>query len=200
MFTFLSRYAKGSTIGFIVAGLVALAMSLWPAAGAVHAAPGVNWDAVAACESGGNWAASTGNGYYGGLQFSPGTWHANGGSGLPSQASRAEQIRVAENVSHSQGMGAWPHCGSVGAGGGATVTTHRSTPVQVSVPPRVSVDSVQRSSGNPNGDYLIVPGDTLTSIAQQFGLSGGWQTLMAKNKGFIANPDLIFPGDRIAIK
>ena len=77
-------------------------------------ADGMNWDAVAACESGGNWAINTGNGYYGGLQFTMGTWHANGGSGSPSQASREEQIRVAENVLRSQGRGAWPVCGRRG--------------------------------------------------------------------------------------
>lgn len=76
--------------------------------------PTVNWDAVAACESGGNWHISTGNGYYGGLQFTMGTWHANGGKGSPANASREEQIRVAENVLHSQGIGAWPVCGKRG--------------------------------------------------------------------------------------
>ena len=74
----------------------------------------VNWDAVAACESGGNWSINTGNGYYGGLQFTLGTWRANGGSGSPQSASRDEQIRVAENVRRSQGMGAWPVCGRRG--------------------------------------------------------------------------------------
>jgi len=74
----------------------------------------VNWDAIAACESGGNWRISTGNGYSGGLQFTPNTWRANGGSGSPSGASREEQIRVAENVLHSQGIGAWPVCGRRG--------------------------------------------------------------------------------------
>jgi hypothetical protein len=77
-------------------------------------ADSMNWDAVAACESGGNWAINTGNGYYGGLQFTMGTWRANGGSGSPSQASREEQIRVAENVLRSQGRGAWPVCGRRG--------------------------------------------------------------------------------------
>ncbi|WP_298441410.1 transglycosylase family protein [Gordonia sp. (in: high G+C Gram-positive bacteria)] len=72
-----------------------------------------NWDAVAQCESGGNWAINTGNGYYGGLQFSLGTWQANGGSGMPNENSREEQIRVAENVLASQGIGAWPTCGSL---------------------------------------------------------------------------------------
>jgi resuscitation-promoting factor RpfE len=74
----------------------------------------VNWDAIAACESGGNWGISTGNGYSGGLQFTPSTWRANGGSGSANGASRAEQIRVAENVLHSQGIGAWPVCGRRG--------------------------------------------------------------------------------------
>jgi hypothetical protein len=80
----------------------------------VHHAYSVNWDAIAQCESGGNWGISTGNGYSGGLQFTPGTWRANGGSGSPNGASRDEQIRVAENVLHSQGIGAWPVCGRRG--------------------------------------------------------------------------------------
>ncbi len=82
--------------------------------GTAAADSGVNWDAVAACESGGNWAINTGNGYYGGLQFTMGTWRANGGSGAPHAASRSEQIRVAENVLRTQGIGAWPVCGRRG--------------------------------------------------------------------------------------
>ena len=70
------------------------------------------WDRLAQCESGGNWGINTGNGYSGGLQFSPGTWAANGGSGSAHNASRAEQIRVAERVRASQGWGAWPACSS----------------------------------------------------------------------------------------
>lgn len=70
-----------------------------------------NWDALAQCESGGNWSANTGNGFYGGLQFAPGTWAANGGVGSPATASRADQIRVARNVLRTQGIGAWPVCG-----------------------------------------------------------------------------------------
>jgi hypothetical protein len=80
----------------------------------VKRAYSVNWDAIAACESGGNWGISTGNGYAGGLQFTSSTWHANGGSGSANGASREEQIRVAENVLHSQGIGAWPVCGRRG--------------------------------------------------------------------------------------
>ncbi len=96
-----------------IAGALALApMAL--ATGTANADSGVNWDAVAACESGGNWHTNTGNGYYGGLQFTMGTWRANGGSGSPHNASRAEQIRVANNVLNSQGIGAWPVCGRRG--------------------------------------------------------------------------------------
>lgn len=104
-----------------------LTKSLWVAAatGALSVAPmvmsapasadSVNWDAIAQCESGGNWGINTGNGHYGGLQFKQATWNANGGVGSPARASRAEQIRVAENVLRSQGLGAWPKCGPRGA-------------------------------------------------------------------------------------
>jgi resuscitation-promoting factor RpfB len=74
-------------------------------------ADGGVWDRLAACEAGGNWAINTGNGYYGGLQFNAGTWHANGGQGLPHQASREAQIAIAEKVrAASGGYGAWPGC------------------------------------------------------------------------------------------
>ncbi|MFI5271016.1 MAG: transglycosylase family protein [Candidatus Saccharimonadales bacterium] len=73
------------------------------------------WDAIAACESGGNWSIDTGNGFYGGLQFTLGSWEAVGGSGLPSQASRDEQIARAQILQSRQGWGAWPVC-SVKAG------------------------------------------------------------------------------------
>ncbi|WP_040837425.1 transglycosylase family protein [Nocardia brevicatena] len=69
-----------------------------------------NWDAVAQCESSGNWSTNTGNGFYGGLQFTQSTWESHGGTGLASNASREEQIRVAENVLANQGPGAWPVC------------------------------------------------------------------------------------------
>ncbi|MBN2623511.1 MAG: transglycosylase family protein, partial [Acidimicrobiales bacterium] len=73
---------------------------------------GTVWDDLAQCESGGNWSINTGNGYYGGLQFSQSSWNAAGGSGNPANASRAEQIRVAENLLDMQGWGAWPSCSS----------------------------------------------------------------------------------------
>jgi hypothetical protein len=68
------------------------------------------WDRLAECESGGNWSINTGNGFYGGLQFSLSTWRAYGGTGMPHEASRDEQIAVAERVQDGQGWGAWPAC------------------------------------------------------------------------------------------
>ena len=76
--------------------------------------PAHDWDAVALCESGGDWSINTGNGYYGGLQFSPSTWEAYGGLAYAPRAdlaTRAEQIAVAEKVLAGQGPGAWPTCG-----------------------------------------------------------------------------------------
>jgi hypothetical protein len=83
-------------------------------AGHAAAAPDSEWDRVASCESGGNWAINTGNGYHGGLQFSQGTWAAHGGGEYATsanQATRDQQIAVAERVLASQGRGAWPVCG-----------------------------------------------------------------------------------------
>ena len=100
-----TRVALGLTAAGVT-GAVALFAPASPAQ-----ASSVNWDAVAQCESGGNWSINTGNGYYGGLQFSLGTWHAYGGSGLPSQHSREEQIAVATKLRNaSGGYGAWPAC------------------------------------------------------------------------------------------
>src|SRR5882757_3062042 len=87
--------------------IIAAALSTVVSTGTAHA-DSMNWDAVAQCESGGNWSANTGNGFSGGLQFKQATWSSNGGFGSPVNASREEQIRVAENVLASQGPKAWP--------------------------------------------------------------------------------------------
>lgn len=76
----------------------------------VSSTGGGAWDRLAACESGGNWSINTGNGYYGGLQFNQATWQSNGGKGYPHQASKAEQIRVAENLRAARGYSPWPAC------------------------------------------------------------------------------------------
>jgi hypothetical protein len=101
----LLAFTGGTAVLWAVLGLVL-------SCGSANANSGVNWDAVAQCESGGNWAANTGNGAYGGLQFKQATWTAHGGQGSPATASREEQILVAERVVAKQGLGAWPSCGS----------------------------------------------------------------------------------------
>jgi hypothetical protein len=102
-------------VGWATTGLIAISIALY--ADTANAEP-VNWEAIAQCESGGNWAADTGNGDYGGLQITEPTWQANGGTaGLPSQASPVEQIAVGKRIMATQGPGAWPTC--AGASGAA---------------------------------------------------------------------------------
>jgi hypothetical protein len=70
------------------------------------------WSGVANCESGGNWAIASGNGYYGGLQFNLGTWQAYGGQGMPNQKPAWYQATIADRVRVDSGLGHWPHCGT----------------------------------------------------------------------------------------
>ncbi|WP_336669939.1 transglycosylase family protein [Tsukamurella sp. USMM236] len=114
------RHRKQSTTSLSAAKIAAAGAMLGGAglalaAPAANAAPDSQWDTVAACESGGNWAINTGNGYHGGLQFSPSTWASYGGTQYAptaNQASRAQQIAIAEKVLAGQGKGAWPSCGT----------------------------------------------------------------------------------------
>ena len=137
---------------------VALAGSATLVTGVALSAPaqaaGSVWDVVAACESGGNWAINTGNGYYGGLQFSSSTWKASGGTSFAARAdlaSRAEQIATAQRVLRSQGPGAWPTCGQR-AGltrvNGAAATTARA-PVNNPSAKSIPIVSVSRSTTFP---------------------------------------------------
>ena len=117
----------------VLAGAALLApLGLLAATGNAAAADSGVWDRIAQCESGGNWHINTGNGYYGGLQFSAGTWRAYGGSAYAStadKASKAQQIAVATKVQRGQGWGAWPTCSSrAGASGGAPAASAPSTP------------------------------------------------------------------------
>jgi hypothetical protein len=94
----------------VVGGVVAASMT--SPTGVADAAQTPNWDAIAQCESGGNWQANTGNGEYGGLQFKPGTWARYGGVGNPAAASREQQIAVANRVFAEEGVEPWPKCGA----------------------------------------------------------------------------------------
>jgi len=118
----IAKHARTSGTRILGARRVRLALGLTAASMAGTAAllgaaspanaSGVNWDAVAQCESSGNWGTNTGNGFYGGLQFTASTWHAMGGSGLPHQASRETQIAVAKKLQARAGWGQWPGCTS----------------------------------------------------------------------------------------
>ncbi|MDJ0312848.1 transglycosylase family protein [Arthrobacter sp. H35-D1] len=107
------NFGRVLAVGALVGGGLAVAGT------GANAASGGTWDALAQCESGGDWGISTGNGFSGGLQFTPSTWAAFGGAGAPQNASRAEQIAVAERVQAGQGWGAWPSCSAqLGLSGG----------------------------------------------------------------------------------
>lgn len=184
-----------------------------PIAIAATPASATNWDAIAQCESSGNWNTNTGNGYYGGLQFTQSTWKAYGGSGSAANASRDEQIAVAERVLQGQGIGAWPVCGKKGgSGSSAPKATHKTTTKQSA--PKKSTTAPKKAapvtpapaaatgvaSSNPAGDYTVVAGDTLSKIAKQFNVQGGYQKLQDLNAKYIPNADLILVGQKIATK
>ncbi|WP_204800590.1 transglycosylase family protein [Mycobacterium riyadhense] len=115
--------AKVAFTGAVLGGGSIGSMAL---AGHANAATDYEWDAVARCESGGNWSINTGNGFYGGVQFTQGTWASHGGGEFaPSAqlATREQQIAVAERVLATQGRGAWPVCGH-----GLSAATPREVP------------------------------------------------------------------------
>lgn len=193
-----------------LAGAALLApLGLLAAAGNSVAADGGVWDRIAQCESGGNWHISTGNGYYGGLQFSAGTWRAYGGTAYAPTADRAtksQQIAVATKVQGAQGWGAWPTCSArAGAYGGAPAASSgaaessSSAEAAPSKPAKTPIRSEGHTNrGSSRGDYTVRQGDTLGKIAGRHGTT--WQRLYTVNKAVIgADPDLIVPGQRLEI-
>ncbi|MER5598990.1 transglycosylase family protein [Streptomyces sp. NPDC002265] len=190
---------------------VAIAAPLF-AAGNASAATAAEWDVVAQCESGGNWAINTGNGYYGGVQFSASTWAAYGGTQYASQANlatKAQQITIAEKVLASQGKGAWPVCGkglsrtpyaaAAPAPSTATRAAETQTASRSAERPTVTTPAGQKVAKG-DGEYKVVKGDTLSSIAQKHQVKGGWQALFKLNKGVVANADVIYPGQQLHLK
>ncbi|MEV5613171.1 transglycosylase family protein [Streptomyces sp. NPDC052225] len=189
-----------TTAAFAGAALLA-PLGLLALGGTAHAADAGVWDRIARCESGGNWHINTGNGYYGGLQFSAGTWRAYGGgayAGTADRASKAQQIAVAAKVQRAQGWGAWPTCSArAGAYGGAPSAAKASKSAPKSTAPKRASGHADRGSAR-RGGYVVRSGDTLGSIAAAHGVS--WKRLYAVNEAVIgADPDLIVPGRRLLL-
>src|SRR5688500_2347599 len=118
-----ARAGKARTTAVLAGAALLAPLGVLAASANAAAADGGVWDRIARCESGGNWHINTGNGYYGGLQFSASTWRAYGGTGYAptaDQATKQQQISVATKVQRAQGWGAWPTCSArAGASGSA---------------------------------------------------------------------------------
>jgi resuscitation-promoting factor RpfA len=180
------------------------ALAATPLALAAGTASATDWDAIAQCESGGDWSTSTGNGFSGGLQFTPSTWRAFGGSGSPTSASREEQISVAERVKAEQGMNAWPTCSkktgetSSKANGDSSSSKSSKKAETSSKPKKTKTETVSAAAPSavaPAGAYTVASGDTLSSIAATHGVS--WQQIAQRNA--ISNPDALSVGQQLVM-
>ncbi|MEU8705914.1 transglycosylase family protein [Streptomyces sp. NPDC048565] len=208
-----------------VAG-AAVAVPLMGATGA-SAASVDTWDAVAQCESGGDWSINTGNGYYGGLQFSQSSWAAAGGTQYASRADLAtkdQQIAAAEKLLDIQGPGAWSCAGAGGltndgvdpgvdtgssAKNGDTdpqATQERTAeqPTTRSEKRAAPEKTVTTPTGDKvekgDGEYKVKAGDTLSKIAGAKKVDGGWEKLFKLNDDIVDDADLIFPGQQLHLK
>ncbi|MFI0263357.1 transglycosylase family protein [Streptomyces sp. NPDC017056] len=208
-----------------LAGVAGAAVAV-PLMGATSASAANNWDAVAQCESGGNWSINTGNGYYGGLQFTNSSWAAAGGTKYAPRAdlaSKSQQIAAAERLLAIQGPGAWTCAGghlgkgnsnaTAEGGSGSSTKSHKSHKSYSA--PQHSSRSEARKQGqdlarktpapqkstpksNPKGNYTVKSGDTLAKIAASHGTN--WKSVYENNKSVIGgNPNLIFPGQKLAV-
>ncbi|NUU22495.1 MAG: LysM peptidoglycan-binding domain-containing protein [Streptomycetaceae bacterium] len=174
----MDRRIVRSSARLAVTAASSLAWSLvlgFAAAPSAHAASDTTWDRLAMCESSQRWHIDTGNGYYGGLQIDPATWDEAGGrvyAPMPHQATRRQQINIAERILRMQGWEAWPQC----------ARTLDLFAVPISTP------------------YVVGSGDTLASIARRFALPGGWETVYRINYEVIGpDPDRLLPGTRLEL-
>lgn len=228
-----SRAVRIATLAGVTGA--AIAVPLMGATGA-SAASVSTWDAVAQCESGGNWSINTGNGYYGGLQFSQSSWAAAGGTQYAARAdlaSKSQQIAVAEKLLAMQGPGAWA-CAGAGnlsndgvdpgvdtASKTETAPKQESAPAQQAEPKkaeRTEAPATNRSDRSTapeaeqkktvttptgekvkkgDGEYKVVTGDSLSQIAADHKVKGGWQQLFKLNKDIVTDADMIFPGQQL---
>ncbi|MEX0172866.1 transglycosylase family protein [Streptomyces sp. LMG1-1-1.1] len=207
----------------VTAGGAGMALPLI-GAGAVQAASLDVWEKVAACESSSNWRINTGNGYFGGLQFSQSTWERYGGTHYAPRAdlaSKDQQIAVAERVLKGQGPGAWPSCGphaGLARGGQAPDTTPErgaegtssragNAPRTASLPGQRALPEQPARNVGPTAVpavremYTVTPGDSLSAIARDEHVQGGWKGLYETNRSVVGDdPDLIHPGQRLTLR
>lgn len=187
----------------VTAGGAGIALPL-VGAGAAQAASLDVWEKVAACESSSNWRINTGNGYFGGLQFSQSTWEQYGGTHYAPRAdlaSKDQQIAIAEKVLKGQGPEAWPTCSpragltAEGKPGITPASLPRQRTVTTPAPPTpTTVPSVREM-------YTVTPGDSLSRIAREEGVKGGWQRLYEANRKVVGeDPDLIHPGQKLTLR
>ncbi|MFE7663326.1 transglycosylase family protein [Streptomyces celluloflavus] len=219
-----SKAVRVATLAGVAGAAVAVPMM---GATSASAASVATWEKVAQCESSGNWSINTGNGYYGGLQFSNSSWAAAGGTKYAPRAdlaTKSQQIAVAEKLLAMQGPGAW---GCAGAGnlrsGGAAANVDTSSNTQhkqykskkqsttksetrkqsqgtaKSTPaPQQQRTWTAPKTSNSTGNYTVKSGDTLAKIAKAHGTN--WKSVYAANKSVIGgNPNLIFPGQQLSI-
>ena len=190
------------------AGATAFALPIVGMTTTAHAATEEQWDNVAECESGGNWHINTGNGYYGGLQFTQGTWANYGGRAYAARAdlaTRGEQITVANRVQAAQGWGAWPVCSQYAgparqeswSSGSSTQATsaHRGSSTQ-----RTDIRRASNPAKHTRAMYVVKAGDSLSAIAAKHDVRGGWRKLYRHNRTLIGNnPSLIQVGMHLHI-
>ena len=195
----------------IVAGTAAVfgGAALLGAAAPAQAAD--KWDQLVECEASGDWSANTGNGFSGGLQFTQSTWKAYGGGQYASNAkdaSREEQIQVAEKVLQAQGTKAWPGCSSKTSwsSGSSDSSSSKSSSAKSSS----SSDSSEKSKSSSakqsksssvrskGADYTVQQGDTLGKIAQKYGVK--YQDVFERNSNTLKDPNTIFPGQQLEIR
>jgi len=170
------------------------------------------WDRVASCESGRHWHINTGNGFYGGLQFSASTWRSYHGGKYASRADRAtrlEQIEVARRVLASQGPGAWPVCGPRAGlsrhSGHATTARLPRVAGQRVVTRHVKTHAVTKHAHHKahhkarHKTYRVRPGDTLSKIAHRLHLAGGWRALYRVNHAHLSNPNVLRVGQLLRL-
>lgn len=194
--------------GLALTAATATAVAMGAMTSPAEAGTGSEWDRLAQCESHQQWNTNTGNGYYGGLQFSKGSWDWAGGrqyAAYPHQATRAEQIRTAERLLDLQHVSnAWPYCSSkVGLSHAelqsGSLSGGTSTPSPNKAEEKAPTRSTKSTAPATSGTYTVRSGDTLSRIAARLGVSGGWPALYRANDDRIDSPSLIRVGQTLRV-